>query len=123
MRDSLGSAKEAWNKFCAGAAAALPQFHDNAVTLASKGGGLINDHLARLVASIAEAAQWLRKDPLKQNDTVAMEIATALLLADNALENYEQLGGLPATSGNRHRQTGYPDEGRNPHWNDGAPSR
>lgn len=43
MRDSLGSAKEAWNKFCAGAAAALPQFHDNAVTLASKGGGLIND--------------------------------------------------------------------------------
>ena len=93
MRDSLGSAKEAWNKFCAGAAAALPQFHDNAVTLASKGGGLINDHLARLVASIAEAAQWLRKDPLKQNDTVGMEIATALLLADNALENYEQLGG------------------------------
>ena len=92
MRDSLAAAKEAWNKFCAGAAAALPQFHDHAVTLASKGGGLINDHLARLVASIAEAAQWLRKDPLKQNDMIAMEIATALLLADNALENYEQLG-------------------------------
>ncbi len=92
MRDSLAAAKEAWTKFCVGAAAALPQFHDHAVTLASKGGGLINDHLARLVASIAEAAQWLRKDPLKQNDMIAMEIATALLLADNALENYEQLG-------------------------------
>lgn len=100
MRDSLAAAKEAWNKFCAGVAAALPQFHDNAVTLASKGGGLINDHLARLVASVAEAAQWLRKDPLKQNDTVAMEIATALLLADNALENYEQLGeDFPQQSG------------------------
>lgn len=92
MRDALAAAKEAWNKFCAGAAASLPQFHDNAVTLASKGGGLINDHLARLVAGIAGAAQWLRKDPLKQNDATAMEIATALLLAENALENYEQLG-------------------------------
>jgi chemosensory pili system protein ChpA (sensor histidine kinase/response regulator) len=92
MRESLAAAKEAWNKFCAGSAAALPQFHDNAVTLASKGGGLINDHLARLVAGIAGAAQWLRKDPLKQNDATAMEIATALLLAENALDNYEQLG-------------------------------
>jgi chemosensory pili system protein ChpA (sensor histidine kinase/response regulator) len=93
MRDSLAAAKEAWNKFCAGAAVALPQFHDHAVTLASKGGGLVNDHLARLLAGIAESAQWLRKDPLKQSDTAAMEIATALLLAENALENYEQLGG------------------------------
>ncbi len=93
MHDSLVAAKEAWNKFCAGAAVALPQFHDHAVTLASKGGGLVNDHLARLLAGIAESAQWLRKDPLKQSDTAAMEIATALLLAENALENYEQLGG------------------------------
>ncbi len=92
MRDALTAAKEAWNKFCAGAAVALPQFHDNTVVLASKGGGLINNHLARLVAGIAEVAQWLRKDPLKQNDATAMEIATALLLAENALENYEQLG-------------------------------
>lgn len=92
MRDTLAATKEAWNKFCAGAAVSLPQFHDNAVTLASKGGGLINDHLARLVAGIAGAAQWLRKDPLKQSDATAMEIATALLLAENALENYEQLG-------------------------------
>lgn len=92
MRDVLAAAKESWNKFCAGAAVALPQFHDNAVTLASKGGGLVDDHLARLVASIAEAAQWLRKDPLRQNDSTAMEIATALLLAESALENYEQLG-------------------------------
>ncbi len=92
MRDVLATAKESWNKFCAGAAIALPQFHDNAVTLASKGGGLVDDHLARLVASIAETAQWLRKDPLRQNDSTAMEIATALLLAESALENYEQLG-------------------------------
>ncbi len=92
MRDSLAAAKDSWNKFCAGAAVALPQFHDHAVTLASKGGGLVNDHLARLVAGIAEVAQWLRKDPLRQSDAAAMEIATALLLAENALENYEHLG-------------------------------
>ncbi len=92
MRESLLAAKEAWNKFCAGAAVALPQFHDSAVSLASKGGGLVNHHLARLVAGVAEVAQWLRKDPLKQGDATAMEIATALLLAESAIENYQQLG-------------------------------
>ena len=92
MRETLSAAKEAWNKFCAGAAVALPQFHDNAVALAGKGGDKINSDLARLVASVAQIAQWLRKDPLKQGDAAAMEIATALLLAENALENYEQLG-------------------------------
>ncbi len=92
MRESLVTAKEAWNRFCAGAAVALPQFHDNAVVLASKGGGLVDNNLARLVAGIAEVAQWLRKDPLRQNDSAAMEIATALLLAESALENYGQLG-------------------------------
>jgi len=92
MRESLVATKESWNKFCAGAAVSLPQFHDNAVSLASRGGGLVIDPLARLVAAIAEAAQWLRKDPLKQSESVAMEIATALLLAENALENYGQLG-------------------------------
>jgi chemosensory pili system protein ChpA (sensor histidine kinase/response regulator) len=92
MRDALSAAKEAWNKFCAGAAVSLPQFHDNAVALASKGGGIDQHHLARCGSGIAEVAQWLRKDPLKQNDAAAMEIATALLLAENALESYEQLG-------------------------------
>jgi chemosensory pili system protein ChpA (sensor histidine kinase/response regulator) len=92
MREALSAAKDAWNKFCAGAAVALPHFHDNAVTLASKGGGIVNDHLARLAAGIAEVAQWLRKDPLRQNETTAMEIATALLLAENAIENYDKLG-------------------------------
>ena len=92
MREGLAATKEAWNKFCAGTAAALPQFHDSAVTLASRGGGLVVDPLAQLVAAIAEAAQWLRKDPLRQNEILAMEIATALLLAENAIENYQQLG-------------------------------
>ena len=92
MRETLSAAKEAWNKFCAGAAVALPQFHDNAVALSGKGGDKINSDLARLLASVAQIAQWLRKDPLKQGDAAAMEIATALLLAENALENYEQLG-------------------------------
>ncbi len=92
MREALGAAKEAWNKFCAGAAVALPQFHEHAQGLASRGGGLVHEHLARLTAAVAEAAQWLRKDPLKHSDAAAMEVATALLLVENALDNYEQLG-------------------------------
>jgi len=92
MRDSLTATKDAWNRFCGGSAVALPQFHDGAANLASRDNGQVSDHLVRLVGSIAETAQWLRKDPLKQNESVAMEIATALLLAESALENYEQLG-------------------------------
>jgi chemosensory pili system protein ChpA (sensor histidine kinase/response regulator) len=92
MREALTATKEAWNKFCAGAAVALPQFHDSAANLAGRGEKLVNESLQRLVASVAETAQWLRKDPLKQSETVAMEIATALLLAESALEGYEQLG-------------------------------
>jgi chemosensory pili system protein ChpA (sensor histidine kinase/response regulator) len=92
MREGLAAAKEAWNKFCAGAAVALPQFHDQTVQLASRGGGLLDDHLGRLIAAIAEAANWLRREPLKHNETVAMEVATALLLAESAVDNYEQLG-------------------------------
>ena len=92
MGEALARAKESWNRFCNGAAVALPQFHDHAIALASKGGGLIGDPLARLVAGIAEVAQWLRKDPLRHNDASAMEVATALLLAENALENHARLG-------------------------------
>jgi chemosensory pili system protein ChpA (sensor histidine kinase/response regulator) len=92
MREGLAAAKEAWNKFCAGAAVALPQFHDQILQLAGHGSGLVNDHLSRLIAAIAETANWLRREPLKHNETVAMEVATALLLADSAVDNHEQLG-------------------------------
>jgi len=92
MRDTLTSAKDAWNKFCAGAAVALPQFHDSVVNLANNSAsGLLNDQLVHLMAVLSETAQWLRKDPLKQSESLSMEVATALLLAESALENYEQL--------------------------------
>lgn len=92
MREGLAAAKEAWNKFCAGAAVALPQFHEQMLQLAGHGSGLINDHLSRLITAIAETANWLRREPLKHNEMVAMEVATALLLAEGAVDNHEQLG-------------------------------
>ncbi|MDR2240420.1 MAG: Hpt domain-containing protein [Zoogloeaceae bacterium] len=92
MRNALAAAKKSLNEFCAGAAAALPQFHKDVVALESKGGGLINADLARLIGGIVEIAKWLRKDPLRENDATAMEVATALLLTENAIENYARLG-------------------------------
>ena len=32
-------------------------------------------------------AQWLRKDPMRVNDAISMEVASALLLADHALDS------------------------------------
>ncbi len=92
MRELLGSAKEDWNRFSAGTAIALPQFHEHATLLAEQARALGQVDFARLLASIGSVANMLRKDPLRQSDSVALEIATALLLAESALDNFASLG-------------------------------
>jgi chemosensory pili system protein ChpA (sensor histidine kinase/response regulator) len=91
LRETLQQAKDAWNRFCAGAAVALPQFDDQVAHIASRAAGLSHPGVARLLGAIHETSRWLRKDPLQHNDAVAMELATALLLADNAVENFARL--------------------------------
>ncbi|HEY1180785.1 MAG TPA: hybrid sensor histidine kinase/response regulator, partial [Rhodocyclaceae bacterium] len=92
LRDLLGNAKDDWNRFSSGTAAALPRFHqriDEACVLAMQLGheGFIN-----LVNGISDIAETLRKDPLRQDETVAIEMATALLLAESGMSSYPALG-------------------------------
>ena len=88
LRESIQQAKECWNKFCAGAAVALPQFDDQTAQIGSRIADLPQSPITRLLAAIGDTARWLRKDPLQHSDTVAMELATALLLAETAVENF-----------------------------------
>jgi hypothetical protein len=45
----------------------------------------------RLTAAILDSADRLRRDPSRHNEAMALEMATALLLAESALENFQSL--------------------------------
>jgi chemosensory pili system protein ChpA (sensor histidine kinase/response regulator) len=104
-REQLGPAMEDWNRFCAGTAAALPQFHDRIRELVARAEGLQHPDLSRLGRIIVGTADELRRTPLVHNEALALEMATALLLLDSALEGFQHLGGefaeQAASVGNR----------------------
>lgn len=92
LRDLLGNAKDDWNRFSSGTAAALPRFHqriDESCVLAVNLG---HEGFTQLVNGISDIAETLRKDPLRHNEQVAIEIATALLLAESGISSYPALG-------------------------------
>ncbi|CAG4884454.1 Hybrid sensor histidine kinase/response regulator [Georgfuchsia toluolica] len=93
MRERLGSSVDDWDQFCAGAAIALPRFHEQSAQLLTLAQQLGHVDLARLVAALANAANLLRKNPLLHSDALAGEVATALLLTENAVNRFDALDG------------------------------
>jgi chemosensory pili system protein ChpA (sensor histidine kinase/response regulator) len=96
LRDVCAGAKDDWNKLCIGSAAALPPFHEKVSQLAELGRVLEQDDLTRLLTALTTLANGLRRDPSRHNEAMALEVATALLLIDNALENFEAIHGADA---------------------------
>jgi len=92
-REQLAAAMEDWNRFCAGTAAALPQFHDRVRALSGQVTALHHPDLARLVQAVLSTADYLRKEPLSHNEAIGLEVATALLLMDYALDSFQRLEG------------------------------
>jgi chemosensory pili system protein ChpA (sensor histidine kinase/response regulator) len=90
LKEAVATAEEQWNRFCAGSATSLSAFSEqthSAVRFAEK----LDENLKALVGILAAAASWLTQDPSRHSDSIAMEIATSLLLAQGALENYSRL--------------------------------
>ena len=92
LRDVISALEESWNRFCAGSAPALPAFRENAGSLSALVEQLGHTDYRRLVQSIVAAANWLTEDAMRQSDALSMEIATAILLSQNAQANFEHLG-------------------------------
>jgi chemosensory pili system protein ChpA (sensor histidine kinase/response regulator) len=92
LRDTLAAAEEAWNKFCTGSPSALPVFDQHAQACAELTDEIGHTDLKRLGQSFGALASWLAEDPKRHNDSVAMEVATAILLLQNAQENFRRLG-------------------------------
>lgn len=84
VRETLEHAKETWNRFCAGAAVALPQFNDQLTELAKRAEPLKLAQVDRLIAALLEATAWLRADTSRLTDDLSMEMATALLVIEQA---------------------------------------
>jgi chemosensory pili system protein ChpA (sensor histidine kinase/response regulator) len=92
IREHLAAAMEEWSRFCAGTAAALPAFHERIDRIDAQARDLDQADFARLAAALAAYANQVRKDPLRHGEASALEVATALLLAESALENFAALG-------------------------------
>ena len=92
IRDILAAAKDKWNKFSAGQSHELSGFRDQAAQLKDKTAALGNADFARLANAISAVTVWIAENPDKVTESIALETATALLLAENAAENFSRLG-------------------------------
>lgn len=92
LKETIATAEEQWNRFCAGSTSALNAFVDQTRNSAQFAAELDHADLKRLAQALTAAANWLAQQPSRQSEGVAMEIATALLLIQTALENHARLG-------------------------------
>jgi chemosensory pili system protein ChpA (sensor histidine kinase/response regulator) len=87
VRESLENTKDAWNRFCAGAAVALPLFQDHLAELVQRVTPMRVPQLDSLLSGMTKVTEWLRADPLRQSDALSMELATGLLVIEQAAES------------------------------------
>ncbi|WP_288132031.1 Hpt domain-containing protein [Accumulibacter sp.] len=92
LREAIAATEETWNRFCAGTTQVLPLFRTHTSTLSTLVEELGHADYRRLVQAIAEVAGLLTQSPSRHTEALAMETATAILLAQNAQENIQYLG-------------------------------
>src|SRR5712672_649162 len=92
-REHLAHAKDAWNKFASGNSPSLLAFRDSATALKDDAAHLGNTDLTALAGEVAGVAAWLTVNRESMSEAVALEVATALLLLENALAGLTNLSG------------------------------
>ena len=92
LRDALIAAEDLWNKVCTGNTGALAGFAQHAKSCAALTEEIGQTDLKRLGQGFGAIASWLAEDAARHNDATAMEVATAILLLQNAQENFRRLG-------------------------------
>jgi len=92
-REHLTHAKDAWNKFASGNPPSLLAFRDSAAALNDDAEHLGNTDLTALAGEVAGVGAWLTSNRENMSEAVALEVATALLLLENALAGFANLSG------------------------------
>ena len=88
-REQLNGAKDAWLKAASGRAENLPKLKQTLVSVHAKAADIHNGALMKLTAALVERLDKMPASGVPE--PVAMEYATALLLAESAFENYSNL--------------------------------
>jgi chemosensory pili system protein ChpA (sensor histidine kinase/response regulator) len=86
MRELVNNAKATWNKIASGHRASLSLFRDQAEQIAGHAVALGEPSLRALTEQLSTIADWATENPERCDDTVAMEVATTLLLSESAIE-------------------------------------
>src|SRR5512134_603144 len=92
LRELVGNAKMAWNKVASGHQPSLANFREFVTQMRARAGELKQQNLVLLAHDIIAITGWIGEATEKASDNVAMEVATALLLVENAAENHANLG-------------------------------
>ncbi len=85
-RAPLATAMEEWERCSQGQAIALMRFHDVVQLLAAAAQASGDAELARLIDGLAAFAAWLRQQPERCDDEIALAAAAVLVLAEEAIE-------------------------------------
>nr|MBA2689841.1 Hpt domain-containing protein [Burkholderiales bacterium] len=92
VKDQLESIKESWLKFTSGNRACLNQFVEQTTALNILAQNLGNPALQTVFATLAQVGGDLAANPRDAGEALALETATTLLMAKDAVENYYRLG-------------------------------
>jgi len=88
LREAIASAKDAWTRFAAGAESAHGAFAQHAANIVAQARLLEDANLAKLGDAIGRVASELNANPANLSDEAAMEVATALLVLENAVAHH-----------------------------------
>ena len=88
-REQLAGAKDSWLKAASGRAENLPKLKQTLASVHAKAAEIHNGALMKLTAALVERIDKMPASGV--SESVAMEFATALLLAESAFENYSSL--------------------------------
>ncbi|HEX4943510.1 MAG TPA: Hpt domain-containing protein [Usitatibacteraceae bacterium] len=92
LRELTVQQKDTWLKFTSGNRAALEPFGKQALALADRAAPLPRGDLRQVLARLADVAPMLKARAIPPSEAQALEVATALLFIESALENYFRLG-------------------------------
>ena len=88
-REQLAGAKDSWLKAASGRAENLPKLKQTLASVHAKAAEIHNGALMKLTAALVERIDKMPAGSI--SESIAMEFATALLLAESAFENYTSL--------------------------------
>ena len=93
VRELTSQQKDTWLKYTSGNRAALEPFGKQALALADHASQLPRRELQPVFLKLADVAPALKARAIPPSEAQALEVATALLFVESALENYFRLGG------------------------------